>query len=113
MGTYSTLAQSPSPSVLLVGVLTSDSQGSRGGQPLAATRRKGGLHFATYKAMVRRLGRFKSPTVGLVDLNEELFEPFFASIAVDWQNLFGGGALRRIMVKVRFIHAAWSENPNV
>ncbi|KAL3860604.1 hypothetical protein ACJMK2_010702 [Sinanodonta woodiana] len=53
-----------------------------------ANRRAGGLHYATYKATIQRLGVYSSPTFGNIDMNEELSEPFYRTIAVVWSRVF-------------------------
>jgi hypothetical protein len=63
--------------------------GWREGLPLA--KRQGGLHYSSFKALCRRGGRYKSPTSGLLDMNEELAEPYLSRISGVWETVFGSG----------------------
>eukprot|EP01122_Echinamoeba_exundans_P016614 TRINITY_DN8479_c0_g1_i1.p1 TRINITY_DN8479_c0_g1~~TRINITY_DN8479_c0_g1_i1.p1 ORF type:complete len:1374 (+),score=380.54 TRINITY_DN8479_c0_g1_i1:97-4218(+) len=48
-----------------------------------------GLHWASYRATVRRDGIFSSPAAGSVNFNQDLAEPIFRFISVNWDQLFG------------------------
>ncbi|KAL3860607.1 hypothetical protein ACJMK2_010705 [Sinanodonta woodiana] len=69
-----------------------------------ANRRAGGLHLATYKATIHRLGVYSSPTFGNIDMNEELSEPFYRTIAVVWSKVFSldlWKILKRVKTDIR------------
>jgi hypothetical protein len=48
----------------------------------------GGLHWATYKATVRRSGKFR------IDMNEELAEPILAAVSTRWEQTFCGAVTK-------------------
>ncbi|KAL5390396.1 hypothetical protein DPSP01_001963 [Paraphaeosphaeria sporulosa] len=48
----------------------------------------GGLHYNTYKAIVRRGGVYQSATVGLRNMNEELLDPLIRQLATRWESAF-------------------------
>ncbi|KAF2179023.1 hypothetical protein K469DRAFT_597528 [Zopfia rhizophila CBS 207.26] len=48
----------------------------------------GGLHWCTYKAVVRRDGVYQSKTSGLRDFNSELNEPITKRLATGWERAF-------------------------
>jgi hypothetical protein len=48
-----------------------------------------GLHWASYRATVRRDGIFASSAAGSVNFNQDLAEPIFRFISVNWDQLFG------------------------
>lgn len=52
------------------------------------TKEAGGLHYMTYKALVRRGGVYQSATAGHRDLNEELLDPIVQQLATRWENAF-------------------------
>ncbi|KAF1970216.1 hypothetical protein BU23DRAFT_601136 [Bimuria novae-zelandiae CBS 107.79] len=49
---------------------------------------QGGLHWTTYKAVVRRGGTYQSATSGLRDFNAELMDPITKKIATSWECTF-------------------------
>ncbi|KAF1961197.1 hypothetical protein CC80DRAFT_463932 [Byssothecium circinans] len=51
-------------------------------------RHEGGLHYATYKAVVRRNGSYHSPTAGHRDFNAELIDPIIKRLATGWERAF-------------------------
>jgi hypothetical protein len=42
----------------------------------------------TYRATCRRNGMYSSPTAGMINFNEELSEPIYRLISVNWDNFF-------------------------
>lgn len=42
----------------------------------------------TYRATCRRNGMYSSPTAGMINFNEELSEPVYRLISVNWDNFF-------------------------
>jgi hypothetical protein len=46
---------------------------------------KNGLYFPTYQATVRLSGVYVSPSVGAIDLNQELFDPMEKKFSPAWQ----------------------------
>ena len=75
---------------------------------------KGGLHYSTYRATVRRNGGpFTSGAHGLVDMNEALAKPVFDSIMASWDSVMNRklgelvaalGALSHVQVPTYFTH---------
>ncbi|KAL5022560.1 hypothetical protein ScPMuIL_001715 [Solemya velum] len=61
-----------------------------GSKPNRENREKGGLHWCTYRATVRRDGVFNSPSWGPVDFNEQLVEPMYRNISISWDKVFSG-----------------------
>jgi len=49
-----------------------------------AKQSQGGLHWATYKACLRRLGVWR------IEMNEELAEPIFKAVSTGWERVFIG-----------------------
>lgn len=47
-----------------------------------------GYPWSTYKAIVSRLGAYKSKAFGDVDFNADLAGPVYASITITWDNVF-------------------------
>ena len=50
----------------------------------SAHRSEGGLHWATYRATVRRDGEFR------INMNEQLSEPVFRAVSTYWERVFVG-----------------------
>ncbi|KAI8943413.1 hypothetical protein NX059_001425 [Plenodomus lindquistii] len=48
----------------------------------------GGLHWGTYKAVVRRDGVYHSPSAGLRDFNADLVDPILKKLASGWERAF-------------------------
>ncbi|KAF2443457.1 hypothetical protein P171DRAFT_495215 [Karstenula rhodostoma CBS 690.94] len=48
----------------------------------------GGLHWSTYKAVVRRGGVYQSVSAGHRDLNAELLDPIIRQLATRWERAF-------------------------
>lgn len=53
-----------------------------------APKAVGGLSWSTYRAVVRRGGAFKSPTVGFRDFNADLVEPIVKRLTKGWASAF-------------------------
>lgn len=49
---------------------------------------QGGLHYMTYKAVVRRGGQYQSPTAGLRNFNADLMNPILRKLATGWERAF-------------------------
>jgi hypothetical protein len=45
-----------------------------------------GLHYSTYAAAARRDGGYDSNAAGLIDLNQELYDPMEKAFSADWQS---------------------------
>jgi flagellar biosynthesis/type III secretory pathway protein FliH len=54
-------------------------------QQWGVSNTQGGLHWATYKATTRRMGVWR------INMNEELVEPIFKSVATQWERSFLSG----------------------
>ncbi|XP_070574602.1 myosin-2 heavy chain-like isoform X2 [Ptychodera flava] len=59
-------------------------------------RSVGGLHWATYKATVKRNGAYNSATAGPIDFNQDLSEPMYSSIMIQWDKVFSGVLMRTL-----------------
>lgn len=57
-------------------------------QKWGAHKNYGGLHYMTYKAIVRRDGAYTSPSAGFRDFNAELVEPITKRLATGWERTF-------------------------
>ncbi|XP_045194118.2 uncharacterized protein LOC123549787 [Mercenaria mercenaria] len=66
----------------------------------AKDKRSGGLHWATYRATVRRQGVYTSGSYGSVDFNEDLAEPMYRSMTIVWDRAFSG-MLWKILDKLK------------
>ncbi|KAL5121484.1 hypothetical protein ACEQ8H_000556 [Pleosporales sp. CAS-2024a] len=53
-----------------------------------AHKSDGGLYWGTYKAIVRRDGRYHSATAGHRDFNAELVDPIVKKLATGWERAF-------------------------
>jgi hypothetical protein len=53
-----------------------------------AHKADGGLHWGTYKAIVRHDGTYHSATVGLRDFNADLISPIVKKLASGWEHAF-------------------------
>lgn len=42
----------------------------------------------TYRATCKRNGMYSSPTAGMINFNEELSEPVYRLLSVNWDNFF-------------------------
>lgn len=51
-------------------------------------RDMGGLHWATYKAVVRRYGVYSSSSAGHRDFNADLVDPIIKKLATGWERAF-------------------------
>ncbi|XP_006822032.2 uncharacterized protein LOC102804676 [Saccoglossus kowalevskii] len=65
-------------------------------QKWGAPMNRGGYHSATYRATVNRDGVYNSPTAGAIDFNQDLSEPVYSSIVIEWDKLFSS-VLSRIL----------------
>lgn len=49
------------------------------------------VHWAAYRACLRRLGVYASPTAGAMNLNESLMAPLMETVIPSWREAFGTG----------------------
>lgn len=57
-------------------------------QSWGSTYTTGGLHWATYKATIRRNGKFR------IDMNDELAEPILSAVSTRWEKTFCGAVTK-------------------